>query len=287
MRPVPSAADLKNFRSWLARRGRSETTQVQYVRTVKRLFDLSDPTAPLTDRKNSACYRNSLAVALRAWAKFSDDAELRKTIEEIKLPALVRQSVRVPLPKDEWFEVIRKLRKEPLRDSLKAVLEIIMVRGLRCSDALRISKGEVKRALKTGRLSFVSKGERRIEFSAQAMRGPLEVLAEMSGPDNTPVWKAISEHKMATAARTVRKALSRFAKKHDYEPGALYCHRFRHSYVNAFLEQMKGDPRAPFLLQDQMAWSSPATARNYVKHGEAAELDAIEKEMFSAGKKRA
>lgn len=278
---------LQKFADWLARRGRSEGTQVQYVRLIRGLSRRKDPLRALTDKERSPAYRHTMATALRSWSKFVGDQELRTALDEIRLPPLIRQSVRTPLPKEEWFEVIEKLRADESMDPfLRAALEIIMIRGIRCSDCLRITKGGIRRALKTGRLKFVAKREKTTEFSAAVIREPLEVLSRMEGDDSTPLYTCLTQGKMTTAARRVRQELSDFARRQGYGKSEVFCHRFRHSYANAFLEEMKGDPRAVFLLQDQMDWSSPNTARSYVKHGERAELDAIEGKMFERRKKK-
>lgn len=283
--PTPTAASLAEFRSWLGRRGRSDGTQDQYVRAVRGLYRQPDPLARLTDRSLSACYRNHLATALRAWATFCKDEALGDSLEEIKLPHNARQSVRTPLSEEEWFGVLDALDADTdLDPMLRAVLLIIATRGLRCSDALRIQKGEIQRALKTGTLGFVGKGERRITYAASSVEGALRVLSTMPGPPETPVWSVLTAGKKETAARRVRKAVERLAERIGFDKGELFAHRFRHSFVNHLLEELRGDPRAAFLLQDAMNWASANTARNYVKRAEQHEIESLEQKMWSRRK---
>lgn len=274
--------ELEGFREWLARRGRSETTQAQYVRQLRRLSELEDLKAPLLDRKSSACYRHAQATVLRQWAKYSKDAELLGALEEIKLPFARRKSIRTPIVEEEWFGIISELEKaENIPAAIKAVMQIIMTRGIRCSDVLRLEKSDIRNALKTGILSYTAKGERRIEYSAVPIRAPLEVLGRLRGGR---VWEMVSKGTLDSAARKIRSSIAEFSASLGYDPGELFSHRFRHTFVNRFLEEMQGDPRAAWFLQDAMGWASPNTARSYVANASREELQEIEAKLYSRRK---
>lgn len=277
---------LDQFEKWLARRGRSERTREQYVRVMTGTFlKCSDPLQPILNRKHSSCYRRHLALVLKSWAKFSKDVALTEQIEELTLPAPVRKKARTPLSRDEWFQVIDAIDACEFRPALKAVMGLIVVRGLRCSDALRIERADVENAAKTGVLSFVAKGDRRIEFSTGPIEKYLNALLELDAwPRNKPVWYLVTRRGARTcqsAAKRVRRAIKELARTAGVDESELYAHRMRHTYVNAFLAELEGDPRAVFLLQDQMGWANLNTARNYVARGTRAELDRFEEKLFA------
>lgn len=289
--PRVSESDLEAFSNWLARRGRSETSRVQYRYRLERLFEEDDPVSLLTDRKLSPCYRNNLAVAYRQFAKFKKDHALLEELDEIRLPAPIRKSAKEPLNKEEWHEVLDEIEEaDYLDEAEQAVLLIIASRGIRLSDLLRVTHQEVKDAVKKGTLAFTGKGERRSFFSAQNIIEPLKALLEMKWPEDGVVAnlispKSASENVVASAGRQIRRALDRVIKKMGLKKGDLFAHKFRHTFVNEALAEMKGDPRAVFHLQDMMNWSSPNTARNYVKHADKEELDQVEQRMFSRRRK--
>lgn len=284
--PAPTVSTLAEFRSWLAHRGRSEGTQDQYPGAVRFCYRHEDPLTPIRDRRNSSCYRHSLKTALRAWARFSDDSALRKELEDLKLPSLQRKSVRQPLSEEEWFEIQELFSKdEHIAPVMKAAIEIMMIRGLRCGDVLRLKKSEIARAIQTKRLRFIAKGERTLEYSAKPFMAQLKVLSKIDGDNEVQVWRALTGGKWSTATRLVRKTIHDFCKRLGREKGEVYAHRFRHTFVNNFLKQMKGDPRAVFFLQDAMGWASPNTARNYVARAGAEELEEIEAKVYSRRRK--
>jgi integrase len=156
------------------------------------------------------------------------------------------------------------------------------VRGIRCGDILRVTKDELQGALKTGTLAFESKGKRRQEYSAAPMRPYLEALDDLWWrPDSTHVRHLVSNsHKESAALKAVSRGFKKVAERLKMDPGDIYPHRFRHTYVTHFLQAMAGDPEAVFKLQDQMAWARLETASNYLRRSRREELDVIESRLL-------
>lgn len=167
---------------------------------------------------------------------------------------------------------------------------IIAIRGIRCGDVLRLQQKDILEALKTGRLGFISKGEKPIVFGSKSISEPLKQLAKMRWPEDGHVWNLVCPRSSAqkaydSASRRIRLCMKKLEHELGYEKGDLYSHRMRHTFVNQFLAEMQGDSAAVFKLQDMMQWSSLNTARSYVKRAELSELDEIEKRMFSSRRK--
>jgi hypothetical protein len=91
----------------------------------------------------------------------------------------VRQSVKIPLEREEWFRVIDAIRDyQDLGDAMRAVLGMMAMRGFRCGDVMRMKRAEISAALETGTLSFEAKGSKRLEFAViDTFRPHLEALA--------------------------------------------------------------------------------------------------------------
>jgi len=283
--------DLDGFDDWLRRRGRAASTCRQYRRVVERLLAEEDASEVLLDRSKSPMYRHSLQAALRAWAVYCGDGELVRTLEEIRLPARIPKSPREPLAQDDWFAVVDAIEQnESVTGAMRAVLCLIAVRGIRCGDVLRLTRREIKSALKTGTLAFEAKGERRVEYSAEPLRPYLEALLDESWSGRKRVRELIApsaadETQQESAARAVRRAFGQVADDLGLEPGTLYAHRFRHTYVHHFLSELRGDPEALVKLQDQMGWARLETAGSYLRRARRKELDAVESKLLS-GRKR-
>lgn len=264
-------AKLKLFRDWLIARRRTPGTAALYVKNVRAaakhaaLTDrLAEDLAPLTLRTNKA--------ALSAWAKYTKDAELAEILDDIKLPPARRRGVKIPLPTAEWRELGKRFTDNPgtVGEVDVAVCLIILRRGLRIGDALRIQRTEVLEALRSGTLSYVGKGEKRHEISVAPIRAQLEVLAGKAG------WKRVSDlvcpkaTNPASPHNRIRRAVERTAKAGKLR--GVHPHRFRRTYAQAFLERHKGDPQALIKLQQHMGWASLATAAGYADAVDRTEL---------------
>lgn len=266
---------LEAFRAWLLARGRSEGTADLYVKNLRRCAAedvltsrlVGGDLAPLTRRTNKA--------AIAAWAKYTKDADLAEAISEIKLPPARRVAIKVPLAVADWQRVVKHLATCELDDRVRAVCLVIAKRGLRVSDALRIRRTEVAAALKSGVLSYVGKGAKRHEVSAQPIRAQLEALAGFKGWERIGDLVSTGKHRH-TAAKRIRRAFACVARQLELE--GVHPHRFRRTYATTYLEEHKGDPRAIIKLQHHMGWASMQTAALYA--------DAVDRdELAAAGDK--
>lgn len=284
---------MEGFRGWLRSRGRSASTQDSYVNAVTRLLAYEDPLEPILDRENSPLYRRFLVSAYRQWALYSGDNDLYASLEggALKLPPALRRAARKPCTRKEWFALMDAIENREIgfREPIRSVVGIIVTRGVRCGDVLRLKEKEIQDAIRTGTLGYEGKGQRRIEYSAAPLLPYLEELAEQRWGRGSRLYNLVcprSKNPVDQASRKIRRALDKLAVEFGYEPSELFAHRFRHTYANEFLSELKGDPRAVFLLQEQMGWAKPETARSYVARAERKELDKLESQMFSGRKRR-
>lgn len=258
-----TAATLRDFHAWMLRRNRDPGTADLYVKHLRAAA--AEPTlttrlharsglAPLTMRTAKA--------ALAAWAKYTKDEELKELLDDVKLPPARRQSVKQPLSVAEWKRLAQRIGELEHRDPILAPVCLIIVRrGLRVGDTLRIRRAEVLEALSSGTLSFVGKGQKRHEFSAAPIRAQLAELAAVKRS-----WKTVADLVCAGRHATsphnrIRRVFERAAK--GLQIKGVHPHRFRRTYATAFLEQLAGDPQALIKLQQHMGWANLTTAAGY------------------------
>jgi integrase len=284
MRQDVTASETARFRAWLEGRGRGRSAD-EYCRVLRRYLD--DPESmfeKIVDANHAPNYRRHLAKCVRVYSRFAKDKKLRKRVKAIQLPAAAPASVREPLDFDVWFEVLSAIETADLDDALRATCCIIAVRGIRCADVLRFQRAELLVAAKKGFLSFEQKGQKRAVFRTEPFQEYVEVLLECDWRGCEQVWELISPTEKS-ASRKVRRTFDLIAEDLDMDPAELYAHRFRHTYAMYFLREMAGDPEAIFKLRDQMAWSSVATAENYLRRDRREELDVIEDKMLAKRKR--
>jgi integrase len=269
--------NLERFTTWLVERGRGENTAAIYCCHLRKSAeDVKGLTGRLLGKLAPKTKRTNLA-ALAAWAKFSKDDDLRDRIEAIRLPPAKRVTEKLPLSRDHWKTLVKHLRtaKMPERDRhLRHVLVIIAIRGLRCSDALRITKSELKRATQSKVMAFEAKGRKRTEFSCEPYLTEVAELAGVMGD-----WANLQElvspkatSRSAAANRVWRRMKSEAAKVGIQ---GVYPHQLRRTYATSFLEELRGDPRAIIKLQKHMNWESLATAASYADAVDHGELDQV------------
>lgn len=270
-----TAANLDKFSLWLAERGRGEDTAAIYRSHLRNSAgsDGEISTARLVGRLSPNTKRGTLA-ALSAWAKFTKDPDLKERLENVRLPPARRVTAKLPLEVADWKRYVRHLRtgKIPKRDELlRPIMVIIAIRGLRKSDALRITKKEITTALATGKLSFEGKGGKRSEFAAAPIRAELEDLADRKGD-----WKYVRDLVSPTAKSAANRIWTRMkALAKQIGIDGVYPHRMRRTYATNFLAQLHGDPQAIIKLQKHMDWESLATAARYADAVDLGELDIV------------
>lgn len=283
--------NLVRFRESLVERGMSAGTVDLYallVRTCARhpkglLGRLVDADlAPKSLHANRA--------AIMAWARFAEDDELERKLKRMRLPPSVRVNPKTEFATGLWRDLAAGVRADrTLPPAMRATLLLITVRGLRCSDALRVRRAEVATALRTGRLGFEGKGRRRQDYDVRPIREALELLHAQKGD-----WvlvedllvsrrcRASGAARRKMAAQAVRRSLLKIALKiapDDARGGSVYPHRFRRTQATEFLRRMKGDPQALPKLMTYMGWSSMATALQYVDAVDKDQLDNVGNDM--------
>jgi integrase len=275
--------NLERFKTWMLGRGRGEDTVRIYCSHLR--SSATDPkglTHRLVGKLAPKTKRTNLA-ALAAWARFAKDDELRAELEEIRLPPARRMTAKFPLAVADWKKYVQHLRdsKMPTRDyALRQVMVIVAIRGLRCSDALRIRKREINAALATGKLVFEGKRGKRTEFAAAPMLRELTALSEIPGQ-----WDYVREVVCPDSSSPARTAANRVWRRMKSEAAkvgisGVYPHQLRRTYATNYLEQLQGDPRAIIKLQKHMDWESMATAASYADAVDSSELDQVGERML-------
>jgi site-specific recombinase XerD len=269
---------LERFTDWLVARGRGENTADVYCCHLRKSAEGRTLTHRLIQNSLSPNARRTNLAALKAWAKFTKDSELREVLDEIRLPPARRITTKVPLTSDDWRKLIRhlktcKIRSEPLRH----LVLIIAKRGLRCSDALRLRRKDCQAALRTGKITFEGKGRKRMEYGAGAILDDLAALAKIPDWDHASDLVCASG-KRASAAKRIWRTIKVEAGK--IEIVGAYPHQLRRTYATYFLQQLQGDPQALIKLQQHMWWEDLSTAASYADAVNADELAQVGDRMM-------
>lgn len=285
-----SESQLHSFEQSLLTYGRSAGTASMYVRNVRLAYEGGGPLRRLKANLAPKTKRHILA-ACRAYARFTSDDALLVELGRMKLPPAVRQAVKVPLERDEWFALIDAIREHAgIGEPMRAVLGMMAMRGFRCGDVVRMRRVEIEQGLSTGTLSFLAKGDRQLEFSViETYRQQLEVLKgsdrEWTHVEDLLVTRrSPAERRHRSALRAVQRALSSVAASAGI--GGVYPHRLRRTYATEYLRSMTGDPEAVVKLMQHMGWSNIATAMEYVNHQRGAELNAPTHRMFDRNQEK-
>lgn len=266
-------ASLTRFENWLRENGRAEPTVELYTSCMRSCAAREDGlTARLIDRKLAPKTRRANLAALRAWASFTDDADLERRLKKIKMPPANRVQPKVELQKDDWRRLVKELQQAKLPAAMRSVLLIMALRGLRSGDVLRLRRREVQEALRSGVLAYEAKGGRRLEYDAEPIRPQLEALVETTG------WERVRDLVGGDAgpraiSNKVRRALKRATK--GLKLDGVHPHRLRRTYATHFLKALDRDPQALIKLTKHMGWANIQTAAGYVDATDATELNAI------------
>jgi integrase len=271
---------LDGFEEWLLTYGSAQSTASLYVHNVKRAYELGGPLERLSDDELAPKTRRHILAACRAWAEYTEDEKLTKRLGKLKLPADERSTARVPIPRDEWLELMEEVdRADYITEPMRAELGMLGRRGFRRGDVLRLRRREVLAGLKTGTLAYEAKGKRRLEFRVlTTFRGYLEILADHRGWERVRDLIAPRGRSPQAAGKAVIRALGRCAGQVGLED--VYPHRLRRTYATEFLRQLQGDAEALIKLKEHMQWRSLATAMEYVDHVRGEELDEVAERIF-------
>lgn len=273
--------DLEKFRNWLVSRGRGEDTADGYAYDIAASLACRNITDRIVDKSLAPKTRRRIVASLRAWAAYTKDGDLLLTLKDIRLPPSKRKTVRRPLEREIWLELIEAIRaNRRFPPAIRATLLIISVRGLRVGDVLRMTHHDVSKAVSSGRLIFEAKGGHLQDFTAKPMLEGLGLLLEQGR------WSRVADlicpdakFPKRAARKRVHRALRAIAKRIGVETAEIYPHRLRRTYAVQFLRALKGDPEALQKLIAQMGWSGPSTALTYTDFLSSESLDEVDEKM--------
>ena len=281
----PGEEDLAAFAAWMVGRGRSPDTAAQYVGKIRACFaDRRGLTGRLTGSSLAPKSRRQNLAALRAWARFAKDHELRERLDDLKMAPPERVLEKIPLTEDEWADMIEALTEldGQIDPVVHACLEMICLRGFRVGDVARLERAAVNQAARTGVLNYRAKGGRQLQWEAGAFMHCLEVLrehrrwslvADLISPnaadtERRPRWHA--------ARQRLQRSLPIVVEAAGLPVEEVTAHRLRRTYAVHYLEEVGGDI---VKLQKHMGWASIQTASAYVDHSQRRELDEVAERM--------
>lgn len=262
------------FHRWVRKRGRSKKTADEYRNEILRCMRTDDLTDRLLDDDSAPNSRRLTLAALRAWARYGKDMQLRDELDDIRLPPPDNVTEKRPLTLEQW----RALREviedaDDLDEGERAALLLLCRRGLRVSAITALPRNAVGIALRNGTLVFATKG-RTLRYGVGPIRDQLEQLHAIRG------WGIVADLISPTAAPETRipsangriwRVLRRQAEKVGIDKTDMYPHRLRHTVATEFYRRTK-DIRA---LQAYMQWAKITTAARYVSHLDRDQLDEL------------
>jgi integrase len=222
---------LDEFSRWLQAQGRREGTIVEYVRSVRRAVNAGDLLEPL----RSAQSRSSWLIAYSAMAAYGEAAGLGDIRPELKHVPPPRRppTVRRPVPEDAWAAIVARIARLPEPD--RAVMQALVLSGLRIGDVLGITRGQAQRVVATGSADIWEKGGREREWAPGA--DVREALARLLA---RPKWERIQDL-VARHPKTAQGRVRRLLRRVCDEAGVPHFvpHAFRHSMASSLDERGK------------------------------------------------
>lgn len=259
--------DLDGFKEWLYKRGLADSSSKTYISHVRKALaeGLEDR---LADKSLAPFTRNSIAVALLAWADYNGNEKLRKYIEEdITLPYPIRREDEEPLAPEELDQFLNTLEDSTLPTPIIAVLNIIAIRGFRVGDILRLTKNQLRRALQTGKCTFTLKGGVKQTWKIERFHEWFESLntyGEKFGP-----WETVADlivrtkrDDYASARAACARGVKRVFKDADLDMERAHLHLLRATHALHYYTYVCD--RDITKLKEYMGWMSIATAALYV-----------------------
>jgi integrase len=273
--------DLDDYRVWLRKYGKSKDTAGQYAMNVRRAYAAGGPLERLVDTDLSPKYLQLIKASLKAWAKFCKDDELAAELNEVRLPPALRRKESVPLTKEEWQNLRAEVEEASyLKEPMRGELGLLVCRGFRRGDVLRLKRKEVTNALRKGVLDYEGKGRKRLLFTvAPSWRRYLEIFADHKGWDRVEDLispRSKPERRRDSAGKAVARALEKCGSRVGLDPEDMHPHLLRKTYATLYFQKCLD----PVKLQKHMQWSNVETALGYVSAGSVGELDAIADSMF-------
>ena len=268
--------DLTAFEDWLRARGRSSETASEYRAQVRLARAFRPLTARMVDPALAPNSRRLVGAALRAYAAFTRDAELRLQVEEVRLPRAEAVTVKQPLTTLQWHELRRQIAGDGrLKPAMRAALLLICRRGFRAGAVCAFELSRCRAAVASGTLVFSSK-QRVLQYSTVGIRELLGELGAMAAPKVTKVCdlispKARADRRVVSARHRVWTELRKQATAVGMAAEEMHPHRLRHTIATEFYRET----RDLVALRDYMGWADIKTADRYVTHLRRGELDEI------------
>jgi len=222
--------------------------------------------------RGAAKTQHAVTAALRAWAEFTEDADLLEELKNRKLPPPHRLRDEPPLDREETRELRKLIDKEspPVREAL----QLILIRGFRSGEVLEMEKAEISDALtRTGLLNYTAKGRKRITMDIRRIKEPLTDLFEYG---KNREWERVkdliskSERDDHTAAwKVLDRRIKQLFKAANLDPELAHLHLLRATHADHYYKIVKD----PVTLMKYMNWSSINTAIGYINRFKRGELE--------------
>lgn len=265
--------DLNGFRDFLLENRRSPNTIVSYCCALRAHgYDLS----VFKKRLSSSVLRLAKA-SQKMYAVWIGDNQRIRDLALIRIPnGFVRE--RGSLDSSQFESVVESFHT--LGSPYRQVLIIQAMRGIRVGDILRTTRAEIDRAVKTNKLIFTSKGNKKLQYSVGRISDYLQSLLDINDRWRVVIdlFAAPGPRRESRARDKIRYALGKVAASNP-DISRLYNHILRRTYAKKVLNALHGDPNAINKLTKHMGWSSPIMAMHYTDDVDAESVDQIMDEL--------
>lgn len=254
---------MDEFSEWLSvERGLAPRSVRVYALAVEAALKLKNPLLRLSDPDLAPKSKHVIKSALVAWARFNKDNELESRLKTVRLPPAQRVKDKTPFSSAELRQFARELdTADYVSDSIRAVIGIMLKRGLRIGDVFRLKRTEIIASLKSGSLWALGKGGKRISFRTTTFEKFLRLL-----PLKDTTWDQVQDliaPNYKTAHRHVDGGIKAIAEAAGMDYTEAHAHRLRRTVAVEFAKRVGGDLEK---LRQFMGWSSVLVAAQYVDH---------------------
>lgn len=259
--------DLREFAAHLERTTRLRPRTIyEYCKVLQRGIAAGDPLAEAKRTDVSNGYREiarAAALHLVAWARPEALPAVRRQLNAIGRPVRHNKPPPPPLTDAEWERLKAHVHRLP--DPRRAVLQLLMISGMRIGDALGVRRSAVLAAQRGEPFLVLVKGGKQIVLPFGAMRAPLERLLRADAWEE--VWELLGTSK-PLAEEAVRRVL-RYAAKRCQITRRLHPHLLRHTVAYRLIERT----RDLHLVSKLLGHSSTETTELYTWYRSQASMN--------------